>query len=63
MFFCRSAMRLPAVMEAAARNHSAGPYTSSRSQNPTNTSEPSATKPAVLEATDRKAVIGVGAPS
>ena len=50
-------------MEAAASTHSTGWYTSVRFQNPTNTRLSRATNPAALEATDKKAVTGVGAPS
>src|SRR3546814_16626086 len=53
---------LPTVMVAAARTHISGRTTSPRSAKAMNTSWSSATKPAALEATARKAVMGVGAP-
>ena len=63
MFVCRSAMTLPAVIDNAASIHSRGWNTSSRPKKPTTTRFIKATKPAALEATARKAVTGVGAPS
>ena len=63
MFVCRSAITLPAVIDNAASIHSRGWNTSSRPKKPTTTRFIKATKPAALEATARKAVTGVGAPS
>src|SRR4051794_7275796 len=63
MFVCRSAMRLPTVMVSAASTHSIGSHTSWRPRKPTNSSCMIATNPAAFDATDRNAVIGVGAPS
>ncbi len=63
MFVCRKASRLPTVMVRAASTQNRGCHTSFADGNATKTSARSATNPAAFEATERKAVIGVGAPS
>ena len=59
----RRAIRLPTVIDSAARMNITGCTMSLRSAKATNTSWISAANPAVLDATARNAVIGVGAPS
>src|SRR5687767_14763089 len=59
----RSAIRFPTVMVITDSTQNSGCQTSSFPAKAMNTSASSATNPAVLLATDRKAVIGVGAPS
>src|SRR3954453_18241550 len=61
-FVCRSAIRLPTVIVSTASTQNMGSHTSCWSKNPTNTSSMIATKPAAFDATERNAVIGVGAP-
>ena len=63
MFVWRSAMRLPTVMVTAASTHISGSTTSERAAKAMRMSSSRATKPAPLDRTARKAVIGVGAPS
>ena len=62
-FVWRSAIRLPTVIEATDRIQKSGSTTSDRPTKAKRMSCRRATKPAVLESTDRKAVTGVGAPS
>ena len=50
-------------MVSTASTPNSGPHTSSRPRKPMKTSWKRATKPPVFDATDRKAVTGVGAPS
>ncbi len=63
MFFCLRATTLPTVIVSAAITHRNGRYTSCACGKATNTIRIRPTKPAAFEATLRKAVIGVGAPS
>ncbi len=63
MFVWRRASTLPTVIVSAASTQSSGCHTSLALGNPTYTSVTRATNPAAFEATERKAVIGVGAPS
>ncbi len=63
MFVWRSAMTLPAVIDAAARTHISGWNTSLRPRKPTTIRFMRATKPAAFDATARNAATGVGAPS
>ena len=63
MLFWRNAMRLPTVIVSTASAQNIGCHTSCWWKKPTKTSWRMATKPAAFEATDRNAVIGVGAPS
>src|SRR5436190_23444089 len=63
MFVWRSAMTLPTVIVATDSTQKRGCQMSIPSGKATNTSVINATKPAALDATDRNAVIGVGAPS
>src|SRR5216683_4854588 len=63
MFVCRSATRLPIVMVIAASTQNKGCQTSLLKGNATKSSVSRATNPAAFDATDRKAVTGVGAPS
>src|SRR4051795_6406723 len=63
MFVCRSAARLPKMIDAAARIHSTGCQESGESRNPNQMIEIMATNPPAFDATERKAVTGVGAPS
>ena len=63
MLVCRSAIKLPTVIVSAASAQNSGAHTSWRLRNPTYTSSRMATMPPVFDATDRKAVTGVGAPS
>src|SRR4051794_16951317 len=62
MFVWRRATRLPTVMVRAASTQNSGCHTSLADGKATNTSVSRATKPAALEATDKNAVMGVGAP-
>src|SRR3954466_2231236 len=62
-FVCRSAIRLPTVIVSAASVQNSGCQTLLWFQNAMYTRFSSATKPAAFDATDRNAVIGVGAPS
>ena len=63
MLVCRSAARLPNVMEAAARIQTIGCHESLELKNPNLMIVSRATKPPAFDATDRNAVTGVGAPS
>ena len=63
MFVCLRASTLPTVIVMTANTQKSGFHTSRPYGNPTYTSVMSATNPAAFEATDRKAVTGVGAPS
>ena len=63
MLVWRRAIRLPTVIVSAASTQNSGPHTSARPRKPTKISWSRATKPAAFDATDRKAVTGVGAPS
>src|SRR3954451_8850021 len=56
-------MRLPIVIVSAARTQNMGSHTSCWLKKPTKTSSMIATNPAAFDATERNAVIGVGAPS
>ena len=56
-------MRLPTVIVSAESTQNRGSHTSLSARKPTKISVTRATKPAALEATDRNAVMGVGAPS
>ena len=62
MFVWRSARTLPTVIVSADSTQMSGPYTDSASGNVRNTISMRATNPAALDATDRNAVTGVGAP-
>src|ERR1700756_4321354 len=63
MLVWRRATRLPTVMVRAASAQNSGPQTPYPPKKPTNTSSIRATNPPAFDATDRKAVTGVGAPS
>ncbi len=63
MLVWRNATRFPYVIDAAASTHSIGSHESCDGKKPTFTMVSSATKPPALEATERKAATGVGAPS
>ena len=63
MFVWRSAARFPSSIDAAARIQSTGCHVLGALNTPKNTIERIATKPPAFDATDRKAVTGVGAPS
>ena len=63
MFFWRRARTLPTVIVSAANTHTSGPYTPSTVGKARKMTRIRATKPAALDATDRNAVTGSGAPS
>src|SRR5438477_4723840 len=63
MLVWRSATRLPTVIVNADRTQNSGCQTSLPEGKATKTRVSSATKPAAFDATDKNAVIGVGAPS
>ena len=63
MLVWRRAMRLPTVIVSAASTHIIGPYDVVAAEEADEDSSMMATKPAAFDATDRNAVIGVGAPS
>src|SRR4051794_17674037 len=56
-------MRLPTVIVSTASTQNIGCHTSRCWKKPTKTSSMMATNPPAFEATDKNAVIGVGAPS
>src|SRR5215203_6006663 len=62
MFVWRSARRLPTVIVSTESTQTNGPYTPSSVGKATKMTSTRATKPADLDATDRKAVTGSGAP-
>ena len=63
MLVWRRASTLPTVIVRTDSTQNMGSYTSLAEGKPTNSSVSSATNPAALDATDRNAVTGVGAPS
>ena len=63
MLVWRRATRLPRIIDAAARIQMTGCHMSAFGKNPKITTDSSATNPPAFDATERKAVTGVGAPS
>ena len=63
MLVWRRATTLPIVIVSAASTHMNGSTTSDRPGKASRISSSRATNPAAFDDTDRKAVIGVGAPS
>src|SRR3954454_3523630 len=61
-FVWRSAIRLPTDIVSTASTQNIGCHTSCWPKKPTKTSSMIATKPAAFDATERNAVMGVGAP-
>src|SRR5262245_32871300 len=62
-FVCRSAARLPSVIDTAASTQMIGSHESPDGKKPRRTIVRIATNPPAFDATERKAVTGVGEPS